>query len=736
MTRPITRFAVASFLAVLASAAAAQEQPGPRPGGPPPGSPERPPQGGGREQMWPAATAEEWKKPVLITFQRTWEDAVAVSKETGKPILVCVNMDGEIASEHYAGVRYRQPEIAALYEPYVCVIASVYRHTPKDYDDQGQRVLCPRFGSVTCGEHIAIEPIVYEKFLDEKRIAPRHIMVEVDGSEKYDVYYANDTASVFQTIRDGIAQRKATPPTVVRGDRPVVERVASPDVKDREVVEATYAKGDAQQRRALLEAAAAQGAHAPVELLRQAIFGLDTDLSQAARKTLAQAESPAATDLIVEALRVPMDATERDALIAALGRIGKTSRRAQWLAVVHQGLAGRSNDIDLEKWSKTVEGGGSPAPESDWGTLEEQLQSRYEARRASPADAAACLDFAEASVALAVQAPKSLADDPKAARAFSRLAFEDARRAAAQAEKMGATGWRVDSLLTIAYFYGGNADEAYARAEKAMKSMPADDPGWNAMAVLTIFAESRWKAIQKAVREKKEWPPSWLTDVNAAYSVLRKHPLGTDAQVAWHYDFLTWLGAFHPSSRVLFEGVTRFPNSTALHERLRTRALRDRGPEGLEAVYDQLLKEKGAPAALERYAGSAAFVAAEFHRRGNAAEKAAAAYDRAAAHFERLLEADARARTWVDSQVALVHAARSRMAYEQGDDERSLKEILASFERSPATAGTLDGLSLTPASTAQMLLARLLEKKSDDAAARLREAMSKLDPVLLVPKNE
>src|SRR5688572_4883022 len=119
-----------------------------------------------REQMWFAPTAEDWKKPVQVTFQRTWDDALALAKEQKRAILVCVNMDGEIASEHYAGVRYRQPDIAALYEPYVCVIASVYRHNPRDYDEQGRRILCPRFGCVTCGEHIAIEPIVYEKFLD------------------------------------------------------------------------------------------------------------------------------------------------------------------------------------------------------------------------------------------------------------------------------------------------------------------------------------------------------------------------------------------------------------------------------------------------------------------------------------------------------------------------------------------------------------------------------------------
>ena len=55
------------------------------------------------EQMWYAPTADDWKKPPLIRWQRTWDDAVRLSQQTKKPILVCVNMDGEIASEHYAG---------------------------------------------------------------------------------------------------------------------------------------------------------------------------------------------------------------------------------------------------------------------------------------------------------------------------------------------------------------------------------------------------------------------------------------------------------------------------------------------------------------------------------------------------------------------------------------------------------------------------------------------------------
>ena len=138
--RPLLLWALTA--AVATASALAQEggggpvpppQPGPKaePPKPAPGPGGGSREGGlrvGREAMWPAPTEEDWKKPVLITWQRSWDDAVAVAKETGRAILVCINMDGEIASEHYAGVRYRQPEIAALYDKYVCVIASVYRH--------------------------------------------------------------------------------------------------------------------------------------------------------------------------------------------------------------------------------------------------------------------------------------------------------------------------------------------------------------------------------------------------------------------------------------------------------------------------------------------------------------------------------------------------------------------------------------------------------------------------------
>ena len=133
-SNPLRPTVLAFVLGLAAPALLAQES---LPGGPPPGSPPRLPDGMTVEEMWPPPTEEDWAKPVLIEFERTWEDALAVAAETQKPICVCINMDGEIASEHYAGVHYRTPETAQLFDDYVCVIASVYRHTPRDHDENG-----------------------------------------------------------------------------------------------------------------------------------------------------------------------------------------------------------------------------------------------------------------------------------------------------------------------------------------------------------------------------------------------------------------------------------------------------------------------------------------------------------------------------------------------------------------------------------------------------------------------
>jgi tetratricopeptide (TPR) repeat protein len=673
---------------------------------------------GAREAMWYAPTAADWQKPVRIEWQRTWDDAVRLSQQTRRPILVCVNMDGEIASEHYAGVRYRDAEIAKLYEPYVCVIASVYRHNPRDHDEQGRRIPCPRFGGCTCGEHIAMETVVFPKFLDGQRIAPRHIMVELDGSEAYDVYYAFDTASVLQTIGDGMKDRDATAEPLVRGDRSLLEKVQSPHSRDRSDVEAAWQNGDAEQRQALLTAAAALGEQAPVEVLRQAIYGLDPALAATARTLLARSTAPGAAALLGEVLATELPPAERQTLVAALERLGSSDPHARALAVVHGGLAERSRTVDAARWSEHLAGATyTPAPPPPTANALGELDR---AVAVAPADPAVVLAQAEASLAAA---------DGAIARQ-RRALLEDSRRAAARARQLGAEAFRADTVQALACHALGEHGEAYELAERAVAALPPDRSDARSAAVLFLFAEARQEAIVAAHREKREWPRQWLTDVHATYEVLARHPHGTDAQVAHHVDFLGFFGGTDTAAVALDAGLRRFPTSPALHERLRARILREQGVEALEATYQQLMAQQPPSATMVWFAAYAALVSAEHHRRRGEVEPALTAYDRGIERFERALALDAAQQPSCDHYVAVARAGRSRVHFERGELERAVDELLVAFTRCPDATPALDGLNLSGADTARMLQAATRTARPE-LFARLEAAMGKLDPELL-----
>ncbi len=684
------------------------------------GAPNAGGQGGGagvdREAMWYPPTAEDWRKPCLLEWQRTWDDAVALSRETQRPILVCVNMDGEIASEHYAGVRYRDLAIAELYEPYVCVIASTYRHTPRDYDEEGRRVECPRFGTVTCSEHIWLEPIVYEKFLDGRRIAPRHIMVELDGSETYDVFYAWDTDSVFAAIRNGIEQREGAPPFVERGDRSLVERVGSPDAADKQRVESAFADGDAELRKQLLEQAARTGADASVDLLRLAVFGVDADLAREARAALARADGDAAAELVNQALRAPLSKEERELLVSALERMGEKAPRARLLGVVHRGLSTATSAIDASAWADAAEA----ATFGERGTLDDELTAAGRALDAAGAESQ--LAYAEACLAVASEAAT-----PRDRR---RVLAIDARSALERAVALGASGWRVDAARALAAHALGERDVAEAAAEAAVQALPQGAPQWNAAAVLSLFADGRRRAIERAVRRGEEWPASWLADVHAAHVVLARHPSATDARTAQHYDFLWRLGAHAEAAAVLDAGLARFADSFELHARLRGRLMFEQGAAGLEAEYTRRRAATQQP--LETwYAGYASLVAAEYERRALRTAAADAAYLRAEELFEIAARTAPERQASAAHYAALCLAGRARLALEARDLDAATALLVASFERAPSAAASLDGLNLSPADTSRSLRARLDEAGRTDLLAVLDAALANLDPTLL-----
>lgn len=674
------------------------------------------PPAGSREAMWPAPTKEDWAKPCLIRWQRSYEDALAVSRETGKPLLVCVNMDGEIASEHYAGIRYRQPEIAPFYEPYVSVIASVYRHTPRDYDENGKRIPCPRFGAVTCGEHIALEPIVFDKYLDGTRVAPRHIMVELDGKETYDVYYAFDTDSVFETLHKGIVERPNPAPPRLEDDRTIVERVNSRDSEDRELVEAAWGKGDVQVKRSLLRAAVKQTDLSSSDLLRLALFGADGELAGIAWEALLSSDSPGAVDLLAQALRFPLEVDERMKLITTLERIGETSPRAKRLAKVQRGLLQR---------------GDVAVPEFTLSTSSEnrnRLDARATRAGENPTDPSLRIALAEELVAVA--------RDPQTTNEYREFYFADARSAALTAAEQGADAWRVDAVMALVLEDAGEWREAARRAVSAVEGMPAGTYSTHHAYVLAIYVRVRYRDIARAVNRELDWPAEWLTKLDAAYSTLIVHPEGTAVQVLDHYTLLNALEAKLDAAAVLDRGLLRFPDSWDLHAQLRERLLKDRSLDslqGLEAHYDSLLAQENASPYLSWFAGYASIVAAEYHRRSGEDARAVSAYDRAIAHYERGVELAAETRTTADHYIALAIAGRARLALERGDLELAHQEILASFKRAPMSAASLDGLNLSPVATALMLHAMLGGAGQVTLASSLQAALDALDPTMLEP---
>lgn len=689
-----------------------------------------------REVMWRAPTAAEWAAPTLIPWQRTWADAVKVSLDTGDPIMICVNMDGEIASEHYAGVRYRQPDVAALYEPYVTVIASVYRHNPRDYDDEGRRIPCPRFGTVTCAEHITMEPIVFEKYLDGRRVAPRHIMVELDGAEVYDVFYAFDTASVFQAVNDGVEDRINPVPQFERPDPSIEEWIKSVSVKDREAVEDAYRKGAKVERRKLLHAAVSAGPDSPLDLLRMAIFGLDVELAKLAREALAQSMDPAAVDLIAEALKVPMEQTEREALIVTLERLSEQDERAGTLAVVYRGLGSKSKSVDVEAWSRGLEGARLNVVAYERAALESRLLAKERAAAAREEDGELSLEAAEAALALAVDPTtlQTLSSDRAQRAKLHRLMYEDVRHKALRAEELGAGGWRVDAAIAVADSSLGNYQNAFYRAKQAVESMPIGAQSWSAMAALSIFVDGRRQAISMRLRQGEEWPPNWLTDVHAAFAVLAQHPHGLDAHVIQHHDFLRRLGAGGPATQVLDMGLERFPESWGLHERLRSSLLRERGIDSLARRYDQMLAKPGASTNLHLMAGYAALVAGEFHRRVSDADAGLAAYSRAMDLYERAMglgKEDPSVESNALHFIAIAHAGRARIMLDAERDAEAVEELLLAFRICPTATPTLDGLNLSAAATSTTLMARLRNQGSTELQKKLQGGLDALDPAHL-----
>lgn len=141
-----------------------------------------------------------------IAWQRSLADVDALVAATGRPLLLALNMDGESASDRIWHENYRDPAFVALTRRCICVGASVFRHNAVDHDADGHRIECPRFPGLTCGEHIALEPALFERwFRDGERVAPRHAVVMPDGRIAFDLSLCFDLTDVDRALASATA---------------------------------------------------------------------------------------------------------------------------------------------------------------------------------------------------------------------------------------------------------------------------------------------------------------------------------------------------------------------------------------------------------------------------------------------------------------------------------------------------------------------------------------------------
>lgn len=670
----------------------------------------------GQREGWTRPPYENWKKPCLIQWQRNLEDAIALSKQTGRHLLVCVNMDEEAASENYAGVRYRDPEFAKLANAYIPVIVSINVHNARDYDETGRRLPCPRFTNVVCSEHVQIEGPAFDKYFDGRRLAPRHIGVSPDGKTLFDCFLNSSATPVLKALRENLPPVR---PSDALSGAPVASRVRSRDSLHRNLVESTYVTGSLDVKNSLLAAAATAKGFAPFDLIRLGMREQDAKMQAKAVEALIATADANAVPLLADALRFSADPPTRKQLVDLLDTLGKADTRARTLAMVHRAITAKSKLLDTEKFIKNMPAAPPPTAASlDPDELEKQIgQLSALARRSTDPKhavdmARAALDFADHRLAMG--------KDPQAGIADAVEAIQIAVKNNAESAEFHLQRVRL-SILT------GSSENFELDLRQSIPRLAERAGSREIYAPLTELARMLHAKINDAQKAGREWPAELLTDAHAAYQIAEAHPLLTPDVVYSHYNLLVALDADGAAVPLLSWGLQKFPGAALLHERTRARILKDYGVHALESEYKKITAAAPESAPALWFSAYAAVAAAEHYKLAGNDEAAKAAYGRAIQTFEASAARDEKYVESVAFQIAMALAGRARIAMENGDLAGAVTDIVAGLARWPETLLHEDGLGRAPQVTLNALRWHLEEKGDAALRDKLESELEKID---------
>ncbi len=667
-------------------------------------------------QIESRAVQNPLSKPSLIQWQRTLRDALHLAKTKKLPLLIVANQDNEQACDSLANVRYRDARFAKLAGRYVAVIGSVFRHNARDFDDQGRRIPCPRFGCVTCGEHIAMEPKIYEKYFQDNRTAPRHIGIGVGGKRLFDNFLDRSLSAIDDSLRKNAKQTNPMPDLKSK-DRSLAGLLDGRTNADRLEVEAKFAKADARGRVAILETAKKSGYDHP-DLVRISLMDANAAVRAAGASLLVKTANEDSLDLTLQFLGTARSQSEYDTLLTALERPAKTNDTFRRALTIRNALRAESKRVDPAKWSEHYQNSGGErlpenVPNEELADLDKSIETNTKNARKDDPGGKLWMEVARANFRYALNRMQNQKDPT--------FLLHDAESAVGHAVEKGMAKEKAAILRTRILWLLSKQKEAGEQAELALTgdSLAEEAASANALTALEVYARTQREPLNNPVENEKDYPAQSVTEVHRAYQALVAHPLATAQHARDQIDFLLYLGARREAGVANRAAVKRFSSDSNLHAYLINQAKWEGGMTALAATYETLQNQRRDPS-TDYYAGYAMLLVAEEHVRTKSLPAAERAYQKSISNFERSWAANEAFRDVASHYAALARGGLAKMALDAGQFDKAYVAILAAATGRPATFESPDGLGNTLQRTARRLRRKLSAEKKTALDEKLK----------------
>lgn len=653
----------------------------------------------------------------LMPWQRSLDDALALSKKLQKPLLVCVNTDGEQASESLAARRYQNPRFAALAGGFIPLLASPDKHNPRDHDDRGRRIPDSKFGRIVDIEHIDIEPRLYERYFNGQRVAPRHVGVAPDGEILFDLFLLNDLSVIDRHLEKhgNFDAQLVDPATQDEG-----ALLDNPDAAARDLLEAAYAEGDEDTRRRLANAAmdSSRTTQHP-EIVRMALRDEVDDIRRTALASVAAFADRMPIEMFPEAMRVADGDPESLAAIGAALRdvtvgLDETAVvRPRRLARISDALI-REPALDVDLWHAALQGVDA-APQPPVENIDELYRALSEidaARTARPHDARPQLFFSRTALRVA-QHLIDTGGNPS-------FILEDARAAAEKAVELDLENPLSWAYLARSAYLLADFDMAGKAAARALPRLVERVEQPIVAEVLDAFIQSRTRLVYEALGSDEGWPAAWVSDLAAAHEIQLAHPLTTESVAQAAFEAQAQLELYALQGEFLAAAVERFPASANLHHYLRWQRLRDVGAAGLMETYETLEVSDDQRPTLAWFAGLAAFRAAEHLVENRQPDEARDAYESAIVRFSDSIDQEPSYAASANYYIALAWAGMARLHLDADELEEAVVAVRECVDVDAGVLEDTDGLGNSPAATGRAIARALSGAGRDQEAEDLR----------------